>query len=1580
MKSKTLQFSPAKDSSHLSEYLSQFISRGESDSFILSKLTFIISNVQILLILVWGQLSYLDPQVRDSFTMFIDEFSNVGIYQILLKEYASQGTLHTILIFFGLYAILLTIFMAYGLKQSTVTCTTTLRRYSWITKSSYLHLKVVYFFMNIILLKLIKITTQYHNSNPAILMISIILLIWNNLFGLIGAILTFDPFFSDNNFACRNSSLQFLVFLTKVIITPILVLVEFQSKWIQISIICFLIGMARILILAKKLPYYHFQGTMWSLSSSVLCTGASVFLFLSGIIFYSKSALTLNLIYCEVLILPFLLKIPLSVLRKRLRIALEYRTRLPKSETEVFEQCMLIHHIFNSSGQDFHGNTENAVYLIDLVSEHENTCSNRTCICKHLVKKTTSLIESHHTLSALGTILITEILQNASRTLKHCDDILTALAYYQFSKHKSEKGALLTLGNLTEASLLRKIIIHKLKQEIQVMNLTKYESNSNVLDVKNFVDYHTQLSLILQKLSETTAKHISFWKLFEKNDYSLDSILSMNQEIEKYVLQLDKLWSQFDAEYFNSYDQYPKYAFYLATVKNAPNSAEKLMREFKKKFLLNVSDPCVSGFTNRTLQDRDNIIVSFSMDKTSCGIIKDISATVSELGWESKEIKNCHISTILPNFINESILDLTRNFLEIEQELKFMDRSFPCFLKNQEGYIIPYYGYISLNPYISKNISYIAVFKKRKTNSEFILLTGNDEIDSVTPLLAKTLNLATNKRVSISEICQNYHEPSKLTPIKIISEGLSPARHSPNNKDDEKVLTFKTFDLNTQKYVENEYISESSQIKIGSQIITVLELTGLKTHEDSSEKREKVKPVEFCVTESSDPMVSIHSSGDFGIEKNMANRNISYKILKNSTRDSKAFSQSIDNNNVVKVSSFLSPNFNYHSSVGDLIKALRIGPKHDQAMVKIEITEDSDDDTKHGHPEKVISYEFSKTKQEEKSGEKWKLTTSVQSSTKSNKYKALEDTVHTLPRQRSALLLNLVALVVFISCCSMLVYFFFLAKEHFDNIKVDIATMEQSTQLMARVIQNYKFAKQYMMFEDGLFEPDRYETNWYGNAMRRFTRSVATSLGEKAEVFQQSMDSLTHTLKQKMFEKSIPMHDLYDETIFYNVNVFEITRKLVLAGQAYPMSTISLNNTDLRFVVNNSLNEYLLKLEAISTELLHDCHDQFALIFKKNIQSICLALMLGAILLGLYVWRERAFLKQKDHLLNLLAIVDSKPIQRHIELLQDSHSLLSQNTHKEARLFKSYQAVFEETLKSDGKPGTLNMKRLLTMKGVQRSSLKNFLTLVLFLLTLLSAFVALQLMFVTSGKQAEILDYVEREYETSLGYYRIRLLFMSTYSYVQENKTSLLRTYPIEQEWERLYQQSVDFQAYLADLVQYYSNKSVEALIRGDLCVQENIVANPRSCRTKMDGVTSQGIIGINSYLLSSAKAVRDIFDSSPREKEDMIYALNYSQFIKVENNDNTYFVGGYESLIEALILETNDKVDDAGDLILVVIVAFLVCDSLLGLVLWRKMYLTMINERINWSKLLRRIPFTVLMTSKILKSYLNRTNQNLFD
>ena len=140
----------------------------------------------------------------------------------------------------------------------------------------------------------------------------------------------------------------------------------------------------------------------------------------------------------------------------------------------------------------------------------------------------------------------------------------------------------------------------------------------------------------------------------------------------------------------------------------------------------------------------------------------------------------------------------------------------------------------------------------------------------------------------------------------------------------------------------------------------------------------------------------------------------------------------------------------------------------------------------------------------------------------------------------------------------------------------------------------------------------------------------------------------------------------------------------------------------------------------------------------------------------------------------------------------------------------------------------------------------------------------------------------------------------------------------------------------------------MENLIKGDLCLQEGLNANSLTvCRATMDRVLSQGLIGINSYVFSSEKAVKDIFDAPAREKSDMIYALNYSQFIKVELNDNAYFVSGYERSIATQIIETNRKVADKKNLMIAVIILFFIADAIIGLILWRKISLNVRNERI---------------------------------
>jgi hypothetical protein len=1436
----------------------------------------------------------------------------------------------------------------------------------WIL--ALLHCEVFSFVINFILGNFLYTCLQTYNLQTGAFIVLICLLIINNLLGLLFANFTINPFISTQPFTTKSSINQVLDFITKNLMCFIFVLQDYTCKWKVISIIGMISGLIRSGILYSNFLYYNLLDLQFKFFSSTFTFLMSLFLLISSLDINHS----INLIYYQIILYPIIWKLSAEGLRLRLKSCIIGPKEKFLNKNHDFGKRIMASDMILNFAKNVHKNDEDSIYVINLIQEHASTCASFNCPCHSSLGDGQGFMAQFE-LKNLSTVLVDAVLMSiltqASKHLKSTE-VTISLAYLQLKYLNSSPVALATLKSLSLSNnILNHIIAKRLKEMIHEKLLKEYESsNSNKLNIRDFMNYQTKFNDLINQMTEISKSHVEFWQIFEKPDYRINEILALSQKIDRRIEMLERDWRVFDQAFFNSYRIYPKYAFFLAAIKNAPSSAEKLLQNYRRK-LATITDEKSIEFTESAFHDKANIVCHISLGKTNAGTILEISSNISTLGWNSNFLIGKHISLLLPPMIQNNFRTLVQDFFENQTTGKYLDTPFMCFLRNVEGYIILSEGYIAINPYFGEEMTLIIIFKVKQTTTEYILLKNTHIIDSMSPKIAQTLKVTPNKNIQMSDICPQYSSQVKRQHTKNLklnsdcgsaSGSINTSPESLGTNQCPCLIRFLPVGSKNKKAISHFYLYNTHEFKLLDLNITVLELMPYFTSKTRESKLTSIFGSQRNYLPKEDETQEYVNSNE--IEENMNNHRFREPM---SPSGSANIYQGFQVDDVLARSS----EFN-----ADQMPKLRNSSK---------IAQNIPEASEHDESEVPTPSLSSTDHVEVKMRERIEPSHSIPSSTRSANYKQIEESIHALPKQKSTLVLSALALWTFLITCGLLISYFIYSNNNFSLIESNMTAMALATGQLTRVLQEYRYAMLYSLFDTGLYERNRFApVDWYSPTIRRFAYNIANVLQEKSSDFLQAISPLGDDLKKRIFKADIPVVDKYDRSKTHYVDLFTLTTEVVIAGKTYVHGNISVTNPDLNFVVENAVGGLLTKLETMGDLLKEDCENKMNEIVSRNVTNLAIILSLGIFIIILFLARERVFVQQKDNFLNVMSMIDERSIQKNLEIVTSSLPLLSENSQNSYKLMEKYQNLYNENTKSLAKQikgnKTMNMKRLLNLKGVGLDLLVNLGLFLLFTLLLLSGFFALQIAFTIGGKKDELLSYFQRQYDTGYGYYELRLITMSLYAYIKDNGTSTIRNEPISTEWERLYDRAVNYQNYLAKLIPYYRNETVRDLINGDLCLQNlsgttTTASSIASCRTKMEGMTTKGLIGINSYLLSGIRGVKDLFDNSPRTRDDMIQALNYTQFQKTELQDTNFFVAGYDRLIEAQILETNQRENEIQILILSIIIAFLVVDAIFGVLLWRKISNNLKSQRITWTKLIRRIPFTVILNSKILKSYIRR-------
>ena len=273
------------------------------------------------------------------------------------------------------------------------------------------------------------------------------------------------------------------------------------------------------------------------------------------------------------------------------------------------------------------------------------------------------------------------------------------------------------------------------------------------------------------------------------------------------------------------------------------------------------------------------------------------------------------------------------------------------------------------------------------------------------------------------------------------------------------------------------------------------------------------------------------------------------------------------------------------------------------------------------------------------------------------------------------------------------------------------------------------------------------------------------------------------------------------------------------------------------------------------------------------------------------------------------------------------------------------------------------------------------LALLLFIVFLIPfVYTAISVQSNISDIRSKFLSYID----SNQGLSNILLLAAMYYAYIRTDGNTTIKNKPINEEWDLLMKQMSENQTKLLSLLIYFQKentctgttiKTLEQLIRGDLC-SGNVLTRLRSnCPKFAPGLLSNGIQGLNSYALSTMNTLKKQYDNSLRGQLDKFDALSQKDIVDMDILIATFQSSGYSSLqtsLQACTMQTIlTREDDLVQTMKIYLSVFVCIIPILAYLFLKKMD----RERIEWRKVFRKIPIEIVSNSKILKHHLVKEN-----
>jgi len=284
---------------------------------------FLASHIQLFAILLWAQFQYTTNQSSDYLARFLKSATTIVSMTELYEGENAQELVSTIVIIIFAYFLFVLILQVWLL-------------YSYYSRKSYpaieatfayvaeLHYQFLFWIINIVLMQGLMLESfsykffgfEVSSRHTAIIAIFVVVLVINYILGLLSARFRFDPFKTENVFACWNPRYQLFSCLLKGV-TSIIIVFGPTGKAQQILFWSVALGICiyqRILLL-RDIPFFYYQGMQFSLIANGFTTTCSTFCFFTTLFIDHEDISPVTISYLEVILLPILTKFSFSSLK-----------------------------------------------------------------------------------------------------------------------------------------------------------------------------------------------------------------------------------------------------------------------------------------------------------------------------------------------------------------------------------------------------------------------------------------------------------------------------------------------------------------------------------------------------------------------------------------------------------------------------------------------------------------------------------------------------------------------------------------------------------------------------------------------------------------------------------------------------------------------------------------------------------------------------------------------------------------------------------------------------------------------------------------------------------------------------------------------------------------------------------------------------------------------------------------------------------------------------------------------------------------------------------------------------------------
>ena len=738
----------------------------------------VISEVQILAILITTPYQFLGPASTDPFAKFFQLFATWitfrEFFDVSSNSSQSNICLGVILAYFViLIGFIVAFIIAFYLKKTLHILALKI----WINVSvvHYTCLFLVIHQFSIAILRGAlhdQVFLLGTTSSSFFTALSLVIIIFNVLFAIAMARFVYDPIKSQYIAAVRSTIPDLLALVFKGIDVIILVFITDKSVQKYVLVVYMLILLAyRLKIYLTVCPYYQYGPMQLFQAFNFVEFGVALLNILLILINQGKEISRSSLIYMIVIISCFFVKLSnvcfeIMVRRYGLKnvdeiVDKDYFYKKLLAVDYILENGSISAQMEKRARENF---TEFLYYGI--VKAHKNKCRRGICGCNLILEKgplSDALPVKEDQREIMRDFQFT-VIQELFESFKQ-PEVKITLANFLFENKVDSYAAAITIIHslkLDQGSTELKVVSAKLLEKIEKKVLGNYESK---IDVQKVVDYQ-HLSFSLRKgVEDNILKYLKFWEVYKAADPNVRELYNLSVKTNREADKLAQIWENITSNYSRlSFRDHLLYGLYQSLTRACPYSAEKtLQKYFSLSLLYTIQKNNDIILTASNVSDPQNVIIYISMLRESLGHIAFSTRNVEDfLGYSTIEIQERNVNELMPRFYRERHNKILRAHVEFNRTT-IVNRNRQVYPRKKNGYITPATLYVSIFPYFQKQLLYFGVLRPITTYDEFILVLPDGTIDSYSQTVAKLLNLniESKRKIRLKYICpelDNFHK------------------------------------------------------------------------------------------------------------------------------------------------------------------------------------------------------------------------------------------------------------------------------------------------------------------------------------------------------------------------------------------------------------------------------------------------------------------------------------------------------------------------------------------------------------------------------------------------------------------------------------------------------------------------------------------------------------------------------------------------------------------------------------------------------------------------------------------------------